>query len=428
MNNQLNELSSTEKRQWFLQQMEAKDLSIQQNIAGQDLRGIDLSELDFKTLQVGSSLSFRGCQLQGANFSSSQLQNVNFEGANLEGANFSNVTAIHCNFNHTDISPNASNLKNINCQNSTLIDVKFQGCNLEKANFESAYINGTFAGSKLDRANFHKACFAGVCFDQANIPQANFSNATFISPKSDYQHHPNRTSFADACLNDSDLKQTIFETHVSFATSELQRTNFRGVDFSSVLRLPNDYISFYAANLKDALMPENWLECIPKHKIHLATLPDGKFYKYEKSDWHKVPFLRHLPLPLQKLLSILSLLVLFSLSLSLLGGSLYLTYQGRIWSFVFAPVLMTILSIIGYTGFQSQPKTATNSWDFSFLILGFPIILLLLEAPFILMGLSINNIPLLASIFYGVILEVPILFIFFSLLKKSILESINHFK
>ncbi|MGC1246932.1 MAG: pentapeptide repeat-containing protein, partial [Spirulinaceae cyanobacterium] len=87
MNNQLDKLSPTEKRQWFLQQMEAKDLSIQQNIAGQDLRGIDLSGIDFTTLQVGSCFSFRGCQLQGANFSGSQLKNVKFEGANLEGAN-----------------------------------------------------------------------------------------------------------------------------------------------------------------------------------------------------------------------------------------------------------------------------------------------------------------------------------------------------
>ncbi|MGC1247473.1 MAG: pentapeptide repeat-containing protein, partial [Spirulinaceae cyanobacterium] len=310
----------------------------------------------------------------------------------------------------------APNLKNINCRNSTLIDVNFRGCNLEQANFENAYINGHFSGSKLDRANFRKACFAGVCFDETNIPQANFSNATFIAAKSD-KHHPNRNSFAGACLNDSDLQQITFETHVNFANSELQRTNLKGIDFSVKEGSTHGFVSFYAANLKDALMPENWIEQIPKHKIHLATLPDGTFYKYEESDWHKVPFLRNLPLPLQKLISLALWLVLLGLSILLLKGILDLAYQVGIWSFGFAPVLMTILATIVYRGFQSKPKTAYNSWDFSFLVFGFPIALLLLEIPFILIGLSINNIPLLASIFYSLI-GIPIAFIFLGFLKE----------
>lgn len=75
--------------------------------------------------------------------------------------------------------------------------------------------------------------------------------------------------------------------------------------------------------------------------------------------------------------------------------------QFGIWSFGILPIICTVLAIMGYSA-------STNSWDMSFLLFGFPIIIVLIELPFILIGLSIGNIQLLASIFWGLVIGIPI--------------------
>jgi hypothetical protein len=63
MSNKLDRLSPAEKRQWFLAQLEKDEQgrfkqNIRSAIEGQDLSGIDLSQIDFEELGVGSCLSF----------------------------------------------------------------------------------------------------------------------------------------------------------------------------------------------------------------------------------------------------------------------------------------------------------------------------------------------------------------------------------
>lgn len=84
-----------------------------------------------------------------------------------------------------------------------------------------------------------------------------------------------------------------------------------------------------------------------------------------------------------------------------------IVHQFGIWSFGILPIICTGLAIMGYSASQAKRKTATNSWDMSFLIFGFPMIILLIELPFILIGLSIGNIPLLVSIFWGLLFGIP---------------------
>ena len=83
-------------------------------------------------------------------------------------------------------------------------------------------------------------------------------------------------------------------------------------------------------------------------------------------------------------------------------------YQLGIWSFGILPIIFTGLAMMGYSASQAKQKTATNSWDMSFLLFGFPMIIFLIEIPFILIGLSIGNIALLASMFWGLVIGIPI--------------------
>lgn len=426
MSNKLDRLSPAEKRQWFLAQLEKEEhgrfkQNIRSAIEGQDLSGIDLSQIDFEELRVGSTLSFRKCQLKGASFAGSTLKNVHFEEANLEGADVSGATLIRCGFQWTYIPGtklNINNLKNVNFQNSILTDVKLCYCDLSDADFSNARINGSLAGSRLERANFTEATLYGVRFESANLAQAQFCNAQFCCPLPDLQHILVYSNFDRAILKEANFTGVAFRSPVDFDRANLQGSNFSDANF-------DDRISLRGANLTDALMPENWRDRISSSALHQATLPDGQIYldrepkisrQSPKNFWQK-----RSPLLLKQFLSIILWLILLAICAGLLNLLLILVYQWGIWSFGILPILLTIWATSFYNSDQAKDyRSRMPSWDFSFLAFGLPIGLFLIELPFIGIGLLVGDVPLLSSIFHGLVLGVPIVLVFIYFLTQII--------
>ncbi|MGK7926114.1 MAG: pentapeptide repeat-containing protein [Spirulina sp.] len=398
MNESLENLSPRKKRHWLLQQLEKNEKGHFHNIRaieGQNLNNIDLSDLDFVGLKVGSCLSFRNCQLQQANFSGCTLQDVYFEGANLEAANFSKAHLIRCDF--------SGSLRNINFSQSCLTDIGMKSCYLSYANFEKAQINGTFEPSNLVYSNFKEAILYGVDFNDVNLQNSCFYSATFQSPEVSRQHKIYRYSFRNACLNNSDFRKAMFRVSVSFARAKLQKTNFSEVDFTQ------NYLSFFAADLTDALMPVGWLKQISKDKIDLATLPNGTFYQQNKSKKSSL-FGKNTTL-IKKLINFVLWFVSLCLYLLILTGLLWLVYQGGTSGFLVAPIVSLFFAIIGYNAAQSQIKSAwSKAWDYSPLLFGLPIIVSVLAIPFILLGIFLGNIPLLAVLFNGIFFAIPVIY------------------
>ena len=426
MNDKLDRLSPAEKRQWFLAQLE-KDgqgrfkQNIRSAIEAQDLSGIDLSQIDFEELGVGSTLSFRKCQLKGASFAESTLKDVHFEEANLEGADFSGATLIRCSFQGSNIpgnKPNPHNLKNVNFQNAILTEVKLWCCDLSDADFSNARINGSLKGSLLERANFTESTLYGVRFESANLAHAQFCDAQFCYPQVDRQHIFVYSNFDRAILKQANFTGVVFRAPVDFPRANLQGSNFSDANFS-------DRICLRGANLTDALMPETWRDRLNPSALHQATLPDGQIYldrepkilgQSPKISWQERSSL--LIKLIKQFLSLILWLILLAISAGLLKSLLLLilVYQWGIWSFGILPIILTIWATIVYNSDQAKEhRSRMKSWDFSFLVFGWPIGLFLFELPFIAIGLLVGNIPLLSSIFHGLVLGVPIalLFIYF---------------
>jgi hypothetical protein len=71
-------------------------------------------------------LDLRGCNLQGSDFSNSEIKYVNFEGADLRGANFDSAKLNSANFKNTL-------LDNADFLGAILIGADFSGSNLQSA-------------------------------------------------------------------------------------------------------------------------------------------------------------------------------------------------------------------------------------------------------------------------------------------------------
>ncbi|NET71721.1 MAG: hypothetical protein F6K62_12530 [Sphaerospermopsis sp. SIO1G2] len=79
-----------------------------------------------------------------------------------------------------------------------------------------------------------------------------------------------------------------------------------------------------------------------------------------------------------------------------------------ILSFVILPTISTIYATKVYSSSQKVKRDATNQIDVSPLLFIIPILIFVIELPFILIGLLIGNLALLALIFWGSLISIPL--------------------
>ncbi len=139
---------------------------------------------------------FSSLNLEGVDFSKSDLKNCRFVGAKLKGAKLVKASLSNCDFSGADLRE----------VNFTAADVK--GCHFGGV---------TWKGAILDRAKFPKAeltgaDFSGVTAKHSNMPEAKFAGAKFVG-----------ADFSGADLRQSDISRA------DFSSSTLAGSRFAGV-------------------------------------------------------------------------------------------------------------------------------------------------------------------------------------------------------
>lgn len=178
---------------------------------GADLRGADLSNVNFEQEKQPDSFLFRA-DLSGADFSGSNLQGMSFSDVDLNGATFrktllrgavfAGVNLQNANMSYADASKSAffncnltganmiatdlfearvesSVLDEANMSRAGLLETRFQYCRLRGTNMEDVYFSGgkftnsNFSGAKLSSALLDGVGLNGTCLLGAVLENTN---------------------------------------------------------------------------------------------------------------------------------------------------------------------------------------------------------------------------------------------------------------
>lgn len=182
------------------------------NLSGKELPDLvlvwsDLPHAAFEETQLLNP-DFTNAFMPNATFDDAVLERGYFYGAYLEGASF---------------------------QGTTLNDVEFSHANLEGARFSGAEINGEFTEANLTKAEFHCATVK------------------------------EETYFDGASLKNASLQDTVFEREVSFHQTDLEGTDFTGVEFM-------DEVLYEPVN---RIAPSGFSTVVGLDKLTFDTSPQG---------------------------------------------------------------------------------------------------------------------------------------------------------
>lgn len=354
MNKQLENLSPTKKREWFLQQLKNEE-DINYAIRGQDLSGIDLSNINFKTLKIASPLLFKNCCLKGANFENSILKNIRFQGVNLDNANFSNAIFENVSFSYNT---------------------------LQSANFSNAKINGVFWGANLSHANFEGATFCGANFNNANLSHANLYQAVFKRYGDPVLgiYLSGRNSFEEANLHEANLQETQFQLLTSFAK----------------------------ANLTGAKLSTNFFKEVEVNSINItkARLPDGSIneppVKPNQESKNIIKSLNSLKPKIVNLFKFISIFIIWLSNVALLASipSLIGYWLGGI-GFIVAPFIILFLGL--KLANKPDPHSSMQGCGIFLVSLILFVVTILIGLFLYWIGLTIGNVAFMSAIMWGLI-------------------------
>jgi uncharacterized protein YjbI with pentapeptide repeats len=194
--------------------------------------------------------------LNGIDFSYTQLKRSNFKCVDLSNASFIGADILESEFSHCKFF---NSLFSLNCKRCRFLDCDIVDCDFEGTNFSHSNFQGTnFTGSDLSWTNCFMVNFSGVTlvnvkFYWANCSMSLFSNAEF----NDCQIHG--TNFTSCIL--SDIRMSNVDsvganftntnltgcyinnsnfTGANFTNADLKRSIFKGCDlFMAILRKTN---------------------------------------------------------------------------------------------------------------------------------------------------------------------------------------------
>ena len=219
----------------------------QKNLAGMDMRGLDLSA----TSLDGASLSrarFNDAHLENASFSGAFADDSDFSGANLTRANFKGVTLLRAKLvgvraenasfygafaNDSDFS--GSNLAGANFQGVTLLRAKLVGVRADGALFSGHSNRAKLAGADLSGGSFasadlHGASLQGAKLDGVHAKSANFVGAILTSASLVGANLAN-SNLSGANLTSASLVGANL-TNSKLSGANLSQSNLAGVNFS----------------------------------------------------------------------------------------------------------------------------------------------------------------------------------------------------
>lgn len=155
----------------------------EKNFHGEDLRGLDFSEMDLKGADFSSAdlsgVPMRKTVLTGANLSQAKLKGADLSGADLTTASLAGADL------------DGANMQGCCLKEADASGAKFQGANLSGAVLDGATLEGALlTGANLAEASAVKTAFVAVdlsdaCLRKGNFPGANFSEA--VLARADFQ-------------------------------------------------------------------------------------------------------------------------------------------------------------------------------------------------------------------------------------------------
>lgn len=246
--------------------LDSTDAVMKRHAQGKNLRGLDLSGLDFS-----------GRDLTGADFSGAILANTTFTAALLTGAVFTEAVLADADFREARMAQAklmrvqavGATFSQVDLHGADLSGGDFNGCHFDGADLSTACLSGAlFAGASLKaskaagsiaaRANFSKADltganlhravitaadFSGAILDRACCSEtdgcqatfdgvqgtgANFSNATLVASRASKE-----TNFVAATFSGADLTRSCWE-RANLSEARMAEAVLDGADFSRV--------------------------------------------------------------------------------------------------------------------------------------------------------------------------------------------------
>jgi uncharacterized protein YjbI with pentapeptide repeats len=167
-----------------------RNLTIQVDLSGVDLRRADLSEAYLEGADL-SEARLEGTNLREADLSNANLSRANFTGANLGEANLlmadlSDANLSDANLREADLG--GGDLNRADLRGAYLNRANLRGAHLEGADLRGAYLEGAdlsgahlegadLSGAHLEGADLNRVNFTGADLSDANLQQANLIDA-----------------------------------------------------------------------------------------------------------------------------------------------------------------------------------------------------------------------------------------------------------
>jgi uncharacterized protein YjbI with pentapeptide repeats len=232
------------------------------SFGGEDLRGIDLSDLDLK------GINFSGANLTGVVLKNSDLEKANLTNAVLTEADLSNANLADALLTGADLDN--TNLEGSILENAIIKSVVLKNTVLTNSNLKGADLTGSdISDSDLEGLDLTNAVLKGVDFTNANL-----SNTILIaSDLSDANLKKSNLSGADlseANLTNAVLIESLLENaelkNADFSKADLKKSNLKKAsleeaDFSEADLTDSDLSEtilneaiFEKANMQNALL------------------------------------------------------------------------------------------------------------------------------------------------------------------------------
>lgn len=169
------------------------------DLAGTDLRGMDLDEADLHEVYLIDT-DLHGGILSGANLRYADLSGANLHGADLNGADLHEASLFGANLSEADLS--AASLHGTVLGHATLSHANLRGASLVQASLKAADLRG----ADLRRANLHGADLSEAKLQAADLRGADLHDADLHGADlSEAKLH--RVNLSKANLSGADLRE-----------------------------------------------------------------------------------------------------------------------------------------------------------------------------------------------------------------------------
>jgi uncharacterized protein YjbI with pentapeptide repeats len=206
--------------------------------AGQraDFSGAQLDGYDFSNSDLSAAL-FRGASLNGANLQDAQLVHADFSDASLVGARLSGTNLLLSDFTGADLRKadlSSARAASDHDLGQTRRGPRFKDADLQEANLSQTYAYlSDFSGANLAKAKLHGALLAQANLAENNLSGINLSAANLTNANLQGSNFSN-TNLTNTLLINANLKHSQL-SHADISGANLQSANLANAKVDGIL-------------------------------------------------------------------------------------------------------------------------------------------------------------------------------------------------